>query len=205
MSSKKLKSRRPLRRPGRKTPSRTPRASAREAGAAGKKRPRKKKKREARTTRRSSRPSESWATRRSTRCSTGRDQSLIALAPGRRRPLLQPHRVVRRRRHQGHEHRRVPRPARTALHRRRSARALPRAGQGAREEDLRLPRHPDAVLRDLLSGQARPLARHRVSADREADLRGRLDRHRHELGRGQRQGADGADRLHPRGVRLARR
>ena len=85
------------------------------------------------------------------------------------------------------------------------ARALPRAGQGARQEDLRLPRHPHALLRDRRTRAARPLARHRVPADREAGVRGRLDRHRLRLGRRLDQGADGADRLHPRGVRLARR
>ena len=97
-------------------------------------------------------------------------------------PLLQPHRVLRRRRHEGHEHRGVPRPARQAVHGRRPARPLPRAGQGARQEDLRVPRHPHAVFRDVLPGQARPFPRHRLPAHRQADVRGRLDRHRRGLG-----------------------
>ena len=43
------------------------------------------------------------------------------------RPRLQPHRVVGRRRHEGHQHRRLPRPARQAVHGRRA-----RAGSTSR-------------------------------------------------------------------------
>ena len=40
----------------------------------------------------------------------GRNQSLARARQVRRRPRLQPHRVLCRRRHEGHEHRRLPRP-----------------------------------------------------------------------------------------------
>ncbi len=55
----------------------------------------------------------SSATSRSTRCSTARP-SRWSRWPRPRRPGLQPDRVVRRRRHQGHEHRGLPRPARAS-------------------------------------------------------------------------------------------
>ena len=49
-----------------------------------------------------------------------------------------------------HQRRRLPRAAGSPFHRRGLARSLPRAGQGARQEDLRLPWHPHAVLHDRL-------------------------------------------------------
>jgi len=64
--------------------------------------------------------------------------------------------------------------------------ALPRSGNpkggggagASREERFFASRHSDAVLRDLIQGQARPFPRHRVSPHRQADLRGRFDRNR---------------------------
>ena len=47
----------------------------------------------------------------------GTPESLHSLRDRARRPLLQPHRVLRRRRHQGDARRRLPRPARPPLHR----------------------------------------------------------------------------------------
>ena len=80
--------------------------------------------------------------------STARARVARGLARLRERPRLQPDRVLGGDDTKDMQRRRLPRAARAPLHRRRPARPLPRAGQGARQEDLRLPRHPHALLRD---------------------------------------------------------
>ncbi len=134
-----------------------------------------------------------------------RPDACIALARLRRRPRLQPDRVVRRRRHEGHERRRVPRAAGHAatpapgphglylaqdkalakkifafhgIHTPYFATVLPRA-QLEHSHDIAVPGDREARV-----------ARTARSASTSAPVVG-VD-----------QGADGADRLHPRRVRL---
>ena len=121
----------------------------------------------------------------------------------RLRSGLQSGRIVRRQRHGGLLHRRVPRADRQALHRLRFARSALRAGQGGREEDPRVPRHPHAGLRALVPRAPRFLARPRVSRHRQARARRRLDRHRVQRRRDVDPRVDGADRLAARELRLA--
>ena len=80
----------------------------------------------------------------------GKNQSLLALAKVRRRPRLQPHGVLRRRRHDGQEHRRLSGTAAHSVYRRRPAGSLSCPGQVDRKKDLRLSQDQDAGLRDLL-------------------------------------------------------
>ena len=85
----------------------------------------------------------------------------------------------------------------------RHPRADAGAGQGDREEDLRLPRRPHAGVRQVVPRPPRFLARPAVSRHREAGARGRLDRHRVQR-RGQLDPrADGAHGLAARQLRLA--
>src|SRR6266849_1839341 len=115
---------------------------------------------------------------------------------------FQPGRVVRRRRHEGHEHPRLHGPRRRALHRIGSARPVAGARQSAREENRRVPWPEDALLGGLPSRPRRLLARREISADRQAGLRGWIDRHQHGFGGPFGQRADGSD---SRAARRARR
>ena len=91
-----------------------------------------------------------------------------------------------------------------ALHRLRHARPDAGAGQGGREEDLRVPRHPHAGVRQDLPRPARLLARPAVPGDRQAGARGRLDRHRVQRRRQLDPRADGAHGLAARATSTRR-
>ena len=123
---------------------------------------------------------------------------------GRVRSGVQPHRVVRGRRHRRLQDCRLPGTHREALHRIGHARPAAGAGQGHRQEDLRLPWRPHAGVRQVVPRTPGLLARPAVPGHREAGARGRLDRHRVQR-RGQLDpGADGTDGLAARALRLAR-
>src|ERR1700732_532751 len=67
------------------------------------------------------------------------------------RPHFQPDRVIRRRRYQGNERGRLCRPAGIALHGRWPAFHFHVPGQSDCQEDIRVSRHQDSILRDCLS------------------------------------------------------
>ena len=75
----------------------------------------------------------------------------------------------------------IPRSSRNPLHRRRTARGHPCAGQIDRQEDVRILRHQVALLRHGLSRHHRPRARHRLPAHRKTHLRRWIHRHRCRL------------------------
>ena len=83
----------------------------------------------------------------------GTPKSLLALAAAGMRSGLQPDRVVCRRRHRRLQDRRFPRADRQEVHRIGHARPDAGAGQGHREEDLRVSRHPHAGLCQVVRGR----------------------------------------------------
>jgi hypothetical protein len=68
------------------------------------------------------------------------------------------------------------------------------------EENVRVPRNQNAILRNFVSRPHRACTRHFISFDRETGLGRRFDRHQRRRRRGQREGVNGTGGVHPERV-----